>query len=134
MADVPLPGDPTSDSVTLTDSSTTLPVDLSGQSLPQQEVGPVETDNYSDGGTFEANDSYPLTVNPGATVHELVVVQVGNDIVLDVTTTQGNTLTGINLDGSSAVIDTLAISEFEFRDPSATNQSAAGFWVGEPHE
>jgi hypothetical protein len=134
MADVPLPSDPVADTVVVDSSNSTLPTDISGQSLQNLDVGPVETDNYTEGGTFSDSGGYPVSVNPAEIVHELVVIQVGNDIVLDLETTTGATLNGVNLNGSSAVIDTLALDSFTFRDPSATDQAVSGFWVGEPHE
>lgn len=104
----------------------------SGGTLATSLTGAIETDNYDEGGSINVESAdYPLTVNPAETIQELVVIETGSDIRLDITTVSGTEMNDIRLAGASLVLDKIQIDQLTLRDPSATGDATRALWVGE---
>lgn len=101
----------------------------SGGTLATSTQGTVETDNYATGGNFSLAGGESL--NPAATIQELMVTQVGADsLVLTLTTTGGDTIDFPHA-GGTFTSDKLEIDSVEVSDPNATGETVTGVWVGE---
>lgn len=104
----------------------------SSGTLATTTEGTVETDNYDDAGVISASGAqYPLTVNPAATIQELIITELGPAIVADIDTVGGNSVTDVPLNGRTLAMDTLSIDAITFRDPQGTGDAVEGLWVGE---
>lgn len=107
----------------------------SGGTLRTAETGVVETDNYSEGGSFtvgNGTNAYPYTLDPaGATIQELVISETGSDIRADLTTKTGNIISDFHLRGAALAMDKIEIDAITFKDPNATGSATFGLWTGE---
>jgi len=101
-----------------------------GPAVQTNASGTIQTDNYPHGDGFSFDGStYPEEVNPAAVVQELVVTQSA-DLVLHITTIQGDEF-DIPLAGSVGSFDGWEIDAVEFRDPDGNGDPIAGGWAGE---
>lgn len=107
----------------------------SGEPISTAAVGAIETDNYSEGGTIAVGGSsgtnYPLEVNPAETIQELIITQVGDEVVADIDTISGTTISDVPLNGRTLALDTIEIDAVTFRDPNATGALTEGVYIGE---
>lgn len=87
------------------------------------------TNNYDNGGSFSIS-SYPHTIDPADSIEELLIFETGAEITVDVTTNQGNTITGIPLRGATAAITAWDIDSVTFNDPTGSGASTYGAWAG----
>lgn len=100
--------------------------------LQTAATGTIETDNYDAGGAIRVRSAdYPATVNPAAVIQELIITDVGTEIVVDIDTVGGNSITDVELNGRLLTMDKLSIDSITFRDPSGTGDAVDGLWVGE---
>lgn len=99
------------------------------QPIQTTATSSLVTNNYDNGGSFSIT-SYPHTIDPTDSIEELIIMETGNDITLDVTTSQGNTITGIPLRGVSAAITAWDIDSITFNDPNGTGAGTYGAWAG----
>jgi hypothetical protein len=98
--------------------------------LTTSTVGSIETDNYTLGDGFDFDGgSYPYSVDPTATIQELVITTAGN-VEAEITTDGGSTFT-LPLAGGSGAFDKWSIASVTFRDPENTGARLAGGWAGE---
>jgi len=103
--------------------------------FPRRDVtvdqgGTFETNNYSDGEVLTGN-TYPLSSDPSITVEHLVVIENPGDKTIDVTTSTGNTITGIPLGTGNLSLTALSIDSIDVNDPSATTGTTTILMIGE---
>lgn len=86
---------------------------------------------FTRGGSFDtdANSSYPITVDPLATVCEILLPVVASDIEITITTTNDDIIT-LPITGP-ATIDSYRIDSFEITDPTNQQPRVAGAWAGD---
>lgn len=101
--------------------------------LATSATGTVQTNNYTDGGSIEATGTgdYPLTVNPSALMQELLVFNIGDSIELDITTSDGSTISNVKPNGTLLTLDTVEMDSITFRDPTSSGATLNAMWVGE---
>ena len=94
------------------------------------QTGSLETNDYDNGDAFDHDGSaYPYTVNPAATIHELILTEAG-DVDATITTVGGDTFS-LRLRGSTGVFNRWNIDEVTFEDPRGTAAAVSGGWAGE---
>lgn len=104
-----------------------------GEPVATNATGTLETNDYPNGDAVQVDpsdgDSYPVTVNPAETIHEIVLLSAP-DVDLEVTTTEGDNFS-LRLDGASGTLDRWKVDEFTIRDPRGTGALFSGGWAGE---
>lgn len=98
-----------------------------GRPVSTSAEGTVETDNYPTGDAFDlSGGSLPVTIDPPATMQEIVITASGDDTVLRITTTGGATF-DLPLNGGTGTFDKWSIDILEVRGSA----DVAGGWAGE---
>lgn len=97
--------------------------------LQTTAAGSLVTDNYETGGSYSIT-SYPHTVDPTDTIQEILIFETGTDIMMDVTTQQGNTISDIPLRGASTALSCWDADSITFKDPTGSGASTYGAWAG----
>jgi hypothetical protein len=101
-----------------------------GGTLATNTSGTVETDNYAHGGSVsDGAPTYPVSMNPAATIQELNIIEAG-DVEAEITTTGGDTFT-LRLYGGAGSFDKWEIDSVTFRDPRGTGAALVVGWAGE---
>jgi len=104
-----------------------------GGTLATNTTGTVETDNYANGGDYAAGGdsgtSFPLAVNPAATMQEITFTAAGNHVV-DIHTTGGDVIS-LRMASSLGVWDKWEVDKLVLRDPDGTGELICGGWAGE---
>lgn len=110
--------------------STTVVSGGGGHPIQTTTTGTVQTDNYDYGDAFDYDGSaYPYTIDPAATIQELVITDAGG-IDAEITTEQGDTFT-LPLAATVGSWEGWEIDIVTFRDPAGTTARIAGGWAGE---
>lgn len=97
------------------------------------QTGTMETNDYPNGDdvVIDPNngDSYPVSVNPAETIHEIIVNSAG-DVQLEVHTIDGDVI-NMRLDGASGAYNRWKVDKFVVSDPRSTGALFSGGWAGE---
>jgi hypothetical protein len=86
---------------------------------------------FTRGGSFDtdSSSSFPITVDPLATVCEILLPVVASDIEVVITTTNDDVIT-LPITGP-ATIDSYRIDSFKITDPTNQQPRVAGAWAGD---
>lgn len=104
----------------------------SGQPLATNATGTVETDNYTEAGSFAFDGStYPEEVNPPELMEEIIITTAGDQLKMDFTTASGDTVTDFEILGNTLAMDTLEVDSFTIKDPNGSGAAFKGMWIGE---
>jgi len=99
----------------------------SGRPVSTSAEGTVETDNYPTGDAFDfSGGELPKTVDPAATMQEIVITGSGDDTLLEITTTGGATF-DLPLNGTLGTFDKWSVDVLTVKGTG----DVSGGWAGE---
>lgn len=92
--------------------------------------GSIETNNYTDG-AVASGSTYPLSKNPGFIVQHMVVTENPGGKTLDLTLSDGSTITGIPLGKGNLVVTALEVDSLTVNDANASGGTTSILLMGD---
>jgi hypothetical protein len=104
----------------------------SGGTLRTNASGVMEVDNYPGGGEIAAPevDSFPIELNPAATIQEFIVTQNHADLEVEFHTVGGDVYQAFR-GGVTGVRSRTEIDKVVVSDPNTTGATFTAEWSGE---
>jgi hypothetical protein len=101
-----------------------------GQPIATSAIGSIDTNDYGSGGGYdEDGSSYPYSLNPAETIKELGFQIVDAEILVTITTVEGDVVE-IPV-ASPSTYDRWDIDSVEITDPNGNTPRIAYWWAGE---
>lgn len=109
----------------------TYPVGGSGDSpISTTQTEAFEVDNYREGDSV-ATTAYPINIDPAFIIQHLAIFAIPSDKTLDLVTSSGTTINGVEPEGATAYIDGLEIDSVTVNDPAASGGKTSMLYIGE---
>lgn len=96
----------------------------------RSDVNVFDETNYPNANAT-VSSSYPISVDETWTIKELIVFDVPADKTLDITTSGGTTINGIEPKRAGFVLDRIDIDSFDVNDPQSSGGETSALWSGE---
>lgn len=112
----------------------TYPVGGSGDSpISTTQTEAFEVDNYDDGTAFTESgaSNYPATSDPAFTIEHVAVFALPTGATVDLVTSSGVPINGVDFDGAAAYIDGLELDSITVNDPNGNGEKTSMLLVGE---
>lgn len=101
-----------------------------GQAISTTAAAAFEVDNYQNGAKLQGT-AYPLSADPAFTIQHVAIFQLPADKTLDLVTSNGTTISGLEPAGATAYLDGLELDSITVNDPDATAGDTAILLIGE---
>jgi hypothetical protein len=104
--------------------------DANGEQVaPSTERSSRKTFERGDAESAETSSEYPIEFDPSVPIYELMIVTVGQDVTVEISTTGGDSFE-IPMDGNPATFNRWEIESVSIPYPGTDQQTVAA-WAGE---
>lgn len=103
-----------------------------GTPIDVSSVDSIETDEYRSGEAV-VSETYPIEIQPTeiTIIEELNLFEIPADKQLEITTEDGEVISGIEPRGSTGSLNTLEMTEIVITDPEASGGKTSLLYVGD---